>query len=101
MIDGVWRRSTTVLNDGNGNPPSGWDNPYRSGVLDFLDGSTAVFRASDANLSVTLQRTRSTDRCFASNLRRAPNCRSAIVAARDRASTCSCPHLSTPEMNLV
>jgi hypothetical protein len=61
MIDGVWWRSTTALNDGNGNPPPGWGNPYQSGVLHFLDGSAAVFRASDPNLSVKLQRTHGTD----------------------------------------
>ena len=64
MIDGVWWRSASALNDGNSNPPLGWGNPYQSGVLQFLDGSTAVFQASDANLSVTLQRTNSTDYPF-------------------------------------
>ncbi len=62
MIHGVWWRSTSALvDDGNGNPPSGWGNPFQSGVLQFLDGRTAVFHASDANLSVTLQRTESTE----------------------------------------
>ena len=61
MIDGVWWRSASALSDGNGNPPSGWGNPYQSGFLHFLDESMAVFRASNANLSVTLQRTDSTD----------------------------------------
>jgi hypothetical protein len=64
MIDGVWWHPTRALSDGNGNPPAGWGNPYQSGVLQFIDESTAIFRASDVDLSVTLHRTESTEHPF-------------------------------------
>jgi hypothetical protein len=32
------------LDDGNGNPPPGWGNPYDDGSLTLVDQHTAVFR---------------------------------------------------------
>jgi hypothetical protein len=32
------------LDDGNGNPPAGWGNPYDDGSLTLVDEHTAVFR---------------------------------------------------------
>jgi hypothetical protein len=34
------------LDDGNGNPPRGWGNPYDNGTMKLIDKNTAVF--SDA-----------------------------------------------------
>ena len=32
------------LSDGQGNPPSGWGNPYQPGTMTLLSPATAVFR---------------------------------------------------------
>ena len=64
MIHGVWWQATTPLGDGNGNPPPGWGNPSQDGVLHFMDSSSAVFRSSNPNLTVKLQRTTSADYPF-------------------------------------
>lgn len=34
------------LDDGNGNPPSGWGNPYQDGTMERVSTNTAVFRDS-------------------------------------------------------
>ena len=34
------------LNDGQGNPPAGWDNPYQLGTINLPSPSVAVFRDS-------------------------------------------------------
>jgi hypothetical protein len=34
------------LDDGNGNPPPGWGNPFDNGSLTLVDQHTAVFRDS-------------------------------------------------------
>ncbi|WP_052207419.1 hypothetical protein [Sinomonas humi] len=39
------------LDDGNGNPPPGWGNPYQSGTM-TVDGPTAIFR-DDVGHTVT------------------------------------------------
>jgi hypothetical protein len=42
QIDGAWWR-TDPLNDGNGNPPDGWNNPSQGGRLRIESADTAVF----------------------------------------------------------
>lgn len=42
-IDGVWWE-TDPLNDGSGNPPPGWDEPWDAGELKILDHDTAIYR---------------------------------------------------------
>lgn len=43
-VDGRWyRREGGRLDDGNGNPPAGWDDPFQPGWLS-ASGSTVVFR---------------------------------------------------------
>lgn len=45
-VGGRWyERVGGALDDGQGNPPQGWDNPYQPGTL-VITGSTAVFRDS-------------------------------------------------------
>jgi hypothetical protein len=34
---------TRSLDDGSGNPPRGWGNPYDNGTMTLIDKSTAVF----------------------------------------------------------
>jgi hypothetical protein len=41
--DGWYERVGGVLDDGNGNPPAGWDNPEQRGTL-AGSGPTVVFR---------------------------------------------------------
>ena len=41
-IGGSWWR-TEPLNDGNANPPTGWDNPSHGGRLRIEDADSAVF----------------------------------------------------------
>jgi hypothetical protein len=54
-IDGVWWR-TEPLDDGNGNPPRGWGNPYDSGQLHIVDETTAIYSGGpDGN--ITFERT--------------------------------------------
>ena len=41
--DGRWyERREGILDDGSGNPPPGWDNPFQAGVL-TVEGASAVF----------------------------------------------------------
>jgi hypothetical protein len=42
-IDGVWWQ-TDLLDDGNRNPPDGWDNPFDTGQLVILDHDTAEYK---------------------------------------------------------
>jgi len=37
--------ASPVLDDGNGNPPSGWGNPYQMGTMTVLGNGTAHFSA--------------------------------------------------------
>jgi hypothetical protein len=70
MIAGRWWQADPPLNDGQGNPPTGWGNPYQPGTLRVVDEESAVFSAAaapaDAALlpSVTFHRTTSTDYPF-------------------------------------
>ncbi len=42
-FEGEWyARTGGLLDDGNGNPPRGWDNPYQKGLL-AVSGTDAVF----------------------------------------------------------
>jgi hypothetical protein len=42
-FDGGWyERTGGALDDGSGNPPAGWDNPYQAGTL-TRSGTTVVF----------------------------------------------------------
>ena len=60
LIGGQWWRADPPLDDGNGNPPDGWGNPYQHGTLAAVDETTLLFTA-DSGLSVTLRRTDDTD----------------------------------------
>ena len=46
MIAGRWWQADPPLNDGQGNPPTGWGNPYQPGTLRLVDQETAVFSAN-------------------------------------------------------
>jgi hypothetical protein len=54
-IGGRFWRAVPPLSDGNGNPPSGWANPYQNGTLNFPNRTTARF--SSAAGSVVFKRT--------------------------------------------
>ena len=54
-IDGVWWHAVPI-DDGNGNPPSGWGNPYNAGELIVLDDFTAVY-SSGGDIKVEFKRT--------------------------------------------
>jgi len=54
-IDGVWWQ-TTPLNDGGGNPPGGWGNPYDVGELRVVDEGTAVY-SGGPGVDVEFERT--------------------------------------------
>lgn len=41
-IDGVWWK-TEPLNDGTGNPPPGWENPYTAGTMTLIGEDDARF----------------------------------------------------------
>ncbi len=53
-VDGVWWR-TDPLNDGNANPPDGWDNPYHRGELTLREPNVADFQGPEG--SVEFERT--------------------------------------------
>jgi hypothetical protein len=57
-IDGTFWRAWQPLSDGNGNPPTGWGNPFQEGTLIFRSRTTARF-ISPAG-SVTFKRTQRT-----------------------------------------
>lgn len=44
LIDNHYYEASPVLDDGNGNPPTGWDNPYDSGTMTINADETADFR---------------------------------------------------------
>ena len=54
-IDGVWWHAVPI-DDGNGNPPSGWGNPYNAGELVVMDDFTAVYGSGRDN-NVEFKRT--------------------------------------------
>ncbi len=43
-VDGITFFAQPPLDDGSGNPPPGWGNPYDDGTLTLVDQHTAVFR---------------------------------------------------------
>jgi hypothetical protein len=54
-INGTFWQARHPLSDGNGNPPSGWGNPYQKGTLVFVGATTARFESAPGN--VTFERT--------------------------------------------
>lgn len=42
-VDGMFWQSTP-LDDGSGNPPAGWGNPYDAGELEIIERNVAVYR---------------------------------------------------------
>ena len=42
-MQGAFFTADQPLDDGNGNPPAGWDNPYQQGTMS-IEGNKAVFR---------------------------------------------------------
>jgi hypothetical protein len=53
-IDGTNWRASPPLDDGSGNPPSGWDNPSTTGDLRIVSKDKAIFTVGD--LSATFVR---------------------------------------------
>jgi len=51
-IDGDWWQ-TSPLNDGNQNPPEGWENPLHSGELVLTDDTSATFTGPDGPIEFT------------------------------------------------
>jgi hypothetical protein len=43
-VHGITFFAQPALDDGSGNPPPGWGNPYDDGTLTLVDQHTAVFR---------------------------------------------------------
>ncbi|MGH3525504.1 MAG: hypothetical protein ACRDU4_22415, partial [Mycobacterium sp.] len=43
-IGSTYYVADTPLSDGNGNPPSGWGNPYQVGTITLPSPSVAIFR---------------------------------------------------------
>lgn len=50
-VDDTFYLAAEPLDDGHGNPPPGWGNPYQSGTI-TVDGTTAIFR-DEAGHTVT------------------------------------------------
>jgi len=44
LIGNRYFEAVHPLSDGQGNPPSGWGNPYQAGTMTLLSPATAVFR---------------------------------------------------------
>ncbi|GEM_PF-2458033 len=42
-FDGRWWQATPPLDDGSGNPPRGWGNPYAPGTMEMVSASLARF----------------------------------------------------------
>lgn len=43
-IEGRWYEAVDLLSDGNGNPPSGWGNPFQPGTIRLTSPTEAEFR---------------------------------------------------------
>lgn len=55
-VDGRWyEREGGVLDDGSGNPPAGWDNPFQRGTV-TVTGDTAVFTDDEGHREVFVLR---------------------------------------------
>lgn len=50
----------TPLDDGQGNPPPGWGNPYQDGAV-TVSGSKAIFRDDNGHIVTFLARPGATD----------------------------------------
>ncbi|MEV8150531.1 hypothetical protein AB0O52_20605 [Arthrobacter sp. NPDC080073] len=48
-VDDTFFTAETPLNDGQGNPPPGWGNPYQAGTV-TVAGSEAVFRDDNGHI---------------------------------------------------
>jgi hypothetical protein len=44
LVDGTYFEAAHPLDDGNGNPPTGWGNPYQDGTMTLTSPTTAIFR---------------------------------------------------------
>jgi hypothetical protein len=42
-VNGRYYEAVTPLNDGNGNPPPGWDNPFQAGLMTVTSAQSAIF----------------------------------------------------------
>lgn len=51
LVEGTYFVADEVLDDGQGNPPAGWDNPYQAGTISVM-GSEATFQDASGH-SVT------------------------------------------------
>ena len=51
---GAWWDAQPELDDGNGNPPAGWQNPTQPGTMELMRRRTALFR-DDAGHEVRFQ----------------------------------------------
>ncbi len=49
LIDNNYYLASPVLDDGNGNPPTGWGNPYDRGTMTMNTDKTADFRDADGH----------------------------------------------------
>jgi hypothetical protein len=54
-VDDTYFLAETPLDDGQGNPPAGWGNPYQAGTVS-LSGSKAVFRDDKGHIITFLAR---------------------------------------------
>lgn len=45
-FDGGWWKASPVLDDGHGNPPRGWGNPFDAGQMVLLSPDHARFRSA-------------------------------------------------------
>ena len=51
-VDGRRFYADPPLDDGSGNPPRGWGNPYDNGTTTLIDKNTAVFTDQAGNRAV-------------------------------------------------
>lgn len=49
-FDGRWWEATPHLDDGNGNPPAGWDNGIQQGAIQLVSADELRFEASGGRL---------------------------------------------------
>jgi len=54
-VDDTFFLAETPLDDGQGNPPPGWGNPYQAGTV-TVSGSKAVFRDDNGHIITFLAR---------------------------------------------
>lgn len=55
QVDDTFFIAETPLDDGQGNPPPGWGNPYQAGTV-TVSGSKAVFRDDNGHIITFLAR---------------------------------------------